>query len=142
MVIFAQRHVSVRLNSVINRPGVSRRHIMRHVSEALALATSCIASFIAKENEDWKTALGLYIFLYFDTFTLKKPIIIINDFLMLKHLSRLWIRYPQPLQRTFSQNQQTKEIYMKEVKAQWEKSLFSQTKNNHGFLWAFFWLVP
>lgn len=51
MVISVQRHASVRLTSAINRLGVSH-HIMKHVSEALALTTSCIASFIAKENED------------------------------------------------------------------------------------------
>lgn len=51
MVISVQHHASVKLTCVIYRLGVSH-HIMRHVSEALALTSSCIASFIAKENED------------------------------------------------------------------------------------------
>lgn len=50
MVISVQCHASVRLTSVINRPGVSH-HIMRHVSEALALTTSGIAFFFYCERE-------------------------------------------------------------------------------------------
>lgn len=57
---------------------------------------------------------------------------------MSRHRLKLCIQFQQPFQRAFSQNQQKKETYMKDVKARWDKSLFSQMKNKHKFLWAFF----